>query len=136
MLRVSQSRSTASNSTGTQLMPATSPKWLTCADMAPAKANESAPRTLGRLPRRSARRKKNMPSPATAQVTIRLSVHAAVAGTMANRNVSGYAAPAFQPASNGAPLQMYGSYSGNWPLRICWPASTRSGKFWVRSSPG
>ncbi len=106
VLRVSHSRNTASNSTGTQLMPATSPKWPTWADMAPAKANESAPRTLGRLLRRSARRKKNMPSPATAQVTIRLSVHAAVAGTIANRDVSGYAAPAFQPASNGAPLQM------------------------------
>ena len=77
-----------------------------------------------------------MPSPATAQVMIKLTVHAAVAGSTANRNVSGYAAPAFQPASNGAPLQMYGSYSGRWPLRISRPASTRSGKFCVRSSPG
>ncbi len=47
-----------------------------------------------------------------------------------------YAAPAFQPASNGAPLQMYGSYSGRWPLRISRPARTRSGKFCERSSPG
>ena len=42
--------------------------------MAPANANESAPKNPGRLPSRRARRKKNMPSPATAQVTIMLSV--------------------------------------------------------------
>ena len=77
-----------------------------------------------------------MPSPATAQVTIMLSVHAAVPGRTANRNVSGYAAAAFQVASNGAPPQMYGSYSGSWPPRIWRPARTRSGKFCVRSSPG
>ena len=47
-----------------------------------------------------------MPSPATAQVTIMLSVHAAVPGRTANRNVSGYAAAAFQEASSGAPPQM------------------------------
>src|SRR6266487_1014788 len=132
----SVSRSTASSCTGTQLMPTTSPKWATWADMAPAKANESAPRALGRLARRRARRKANMPTAAAAQVTIMLSVHAAVPGTMANRSVSGYAAPAFQSASNGAPLQMYGLYSGSCPSRIWRPASTRSGKFCVRSSPG
>jgi len=83
------SRSTPSSWTGTQLMPATRPKWATWADMAPAKANDSAPRTLGKVARRRARRKKNVPSPATAQVMIRLSVHAAVPGRTANRNVSG-----------------------------------------------
>ena len=54
-----------------------------------------------------------MPSPATAQVTIMLSVHAGMGGRMANRNVSGYTAPAFQSASRGAPPQMYGLYSGS-----------------------
>ena len=78
-----------SNSSGTQLMPATRPKWVTCADMAPAKANENAPRKLARLASRSARRKQNMPSPATAQVAIMLTVHAAVPGKMANSQVSG-----------------------------------------------
>src|SRR5215831_6643461 len=134
--RDSVSRSTLSSCTGTQLMPATSPRWATWAGIAPAKANETAPSRLGRLPRRSARRKKNMPSPATAQVTIMLSVQAAVPGRTANRNVRGYAAAAFQPASNGAPPQIYGSYSGSWPPRICRPARTRSGKFCVWSSPG
>jgi hypothetical protein len=85
-------------------MPATSPKWATCADMAPANANDSAPRKAGKLPRRSARRNPNRPAPATAQVMIRLSVHAAVPGSTANSQVSGYAAPAFQLASSGAPL--------------------------------
>ncbi len=130
------SRRTHSSCSGTQLMPATSPKWATWADMAPAKANESAPSTAGTRPRRQARRKANIPVPATAQVRIMFRVHAATAGATANRNVNGYAAPAFQPASSGAPLQMYGSYSGRWPLRISCPASTRSGKFCVRSSPG
>src|SRR5262249_14397383 len=77
-----------------------------------------------------------MPTPATTQVMIMLSAHAAAPGKIANSNVSGYAAPAFQPASKGAPLQMYGLYSGSWPPRIWRPARTRSGKFWVRSSPG
>src|SRR6266849_10334059 len=135
-LRASVSRNTQSSCAGTQLMPATSPKWVTWADMAPANANESAPSRLGRLARRRARRKKNMPSPAAAQVRIMLSVHAAVPGKMANRNVSGYAAPAFQSPIKGAPVQMYGSYSGSWPFLIWCPASTRSGKFCVRSSPG
>ena len=60
-----------------------------------------------------------------------LTVHAAVPGRMANSQVSGYAAAAFQPASNGAPLQMYGSNSGRCPARMSRPASTRSGRFWV-----
>src|SRR5271169_3232275 len=131
-----ESRRMLSNPSGTQLRPATRPKWVTCADMPPAKANENAPRKLARLDSLRARRKQNIPSPATAQVTIMLSVHAAVPGKMANSQVSGYAAAAFQPASNGAPLQMYGSYSGRCPARISRPASTRSGRFWVRSSPG
>jgi hypothetical protein len=125
-----------SSASGTQLRPATRPKWVTCADIPPAKANENAPRKLGRLASRRARRKQNIPNPATAQVMIMLSVHAAVPGKMANSQVSGYAAAAFQPASNGAPLQMYGSNKGRCPARISRPASTRSGKFWVRSSPG
>ena len=95
-----------SSSNGAQLIPATSPKCVTCAGMAPAKTNENAPRKLARLPSRSARRKANIPSPATIQVTIRLTVHAAVPGRMANSQVSGYAAPAFQPASSGEPLQL------------------------------
>ncbi len=57
--------------------------------MAPAKANENAPSALGKLASRSARRKQNMPTDATAQVTIRFSVQAAVPGKKANRNVSG-----------------------------------------------
>jgi len=126
-LRACESRRTPSSCTGTQLIPATSPKWDTWADMAPAKANESAPRVAGPVARRRARRKKNMPTPAIAQVMIMLSVHAAVAGRTANRAVSGYAAPAFQPPSKGAPLQRYGLYSGSWPLPSWRPASTRSG---------
>ena len=59
-----------------------------------------------------------MASPATAQVVIMLSVHAAVSGKMANSQVSGYAAAEFQSVSNGAPLQMYGSNSGRCPARI------------------
>ena len=43
-LRDCESRSTPSSSSGTQLIPATSPKWDTSADMAPANANEIAPR--------------------------------------------------------------------------------------------
>jgi hypothetical protein len=109
------SRSTLSSCTGTQLRPATSPKWDTWADIAPANANDSAPNAPAKLPRRSARRKANMPSPATAQVMIMLSAHAPAPGKTANSNVSGYAAPAFQLASNGAPLQMYGLYRGIWP---------------------
>ena len=134
-VRSCDSRSTLSSATGTQLIPATSPKCVTCADMAPAKAKENAPRKPARLVSRSARRKPNIPSPATTQVTIRFAVHAAVPGRIANSQVSGYAAPAFQPASSGAPLQLYGSYSGSCPARISRPASTRSGKFWPRSSP-
>src|SRR5271156_3747488 len=130
------SRRMLSSASGTQLRPATRPKWVTCADMPPAKANENAPRKLARLASRRARRKQNIPSPATAQVAIMLTVHAAVPGKMANSQVSGYAAAAFQPASNGAPLQMYGSYSGRCPARISRPARMRSGRFWVRSSPG
>ncbi len=136
MLRGPVSRRTHSSCTGTQLMPATSPKWATWADMAPANANDSAPRTAGPQPRRQARKKTNIPVPAIAQVAIMFRVQAATGGVTANKNVNGYAAPAFQPASSGAPLQMYGLYSGRWPLRISWPASTLSGKFCVRSSPG
>ena len=136
MGRSCESRRMLSSASGIQLMPATRPKWVTCADIPPAKANENAPRRLARLASRSARRKQNIPSPATAQVAIMLTVHAAVPGTMANSQVSGYAAAAFQPASNGAPLQMYGSNRGRCPARISCPASTRSGRFWVRSSPG
>src|SRR5258705_861507 len=106
------SRSTHSSCSGTQLMPATSPKWATCADMAPANANESAPIRPAAQPRRQARKNTNIPTPAIAQVRIMFRVHAATGGTTANRNVNGYAAPAFQPASSGAPLQMYGLYSG------------------------
>ena len=134
--RSCESRRMLSSITGTQLIPATRPKWVTCADMPPAKANENAPRKLARLASRRARRKQNIPSPATAQVAIMLIVHAPAPGKTANSQVSGYAAAAFQPASNGAPLQMYGSNSGRCPSRISRPASTRSGKFWVRSSPG
>ena len=108
-LRVPVSRRTHSSCTGTQLMPATSPKWATWADMAPANANDSAPRTAGPRPRRQARKKTNIPIPAVAQVRIMFSVQAATGGMTANKNVNGYAAPAFQPASSGAPLQMYGS---------------------------
>ena len=106
------SRRTHSNCTGTQLMPATSPKWATWADMAPANANDSAPRTDGPQPRRQARRNANIPVPAMAQVRIMFRVQAATGGATANKNVNGYAAPAFQPPSSGAPLQMYGLYSG------------------------
>ena len=110
--RSCESRRMLSRASGTQLRPATRPRWVTCADMPPAKANENAPRKLARLASRRARRKQNIASPATAQVAIMLSVHAAVPGKMANSQVSGYAAPEFQPVSNGAPLQMYGSNSG------------------------
>ena len=78
-----------SSASGTQLSPATRPKWVTCADMAPAKANENAPRKLARLASRRARRKQNIPSPAAAQVAIMLSVHAAMPGSMTNSQVSG-----------------------------------------------
>src|SRR5271157_2811233 len=92
--RSCESRRALSSSTGTQLMPATSPKWVTCADMAPAKVNENAPRKLARLASRRARRKQNIPSPATAQVAIMLTVHAAAPGKTANSQVSGGRVPA------------------------------------------
>ena len=84
-----ESRRTHSSWTGTQLMPATSPKCATWADIAPAKANDSAPSRLGTQARRRARRKANIPSPAIAQVRIMFRVHAATGGTTANKNVSG-----------------------------------------------
>src|ERR1700733_8372322 len=69
-------------------------------------------------------------------VTMRPTVHAPTPGRTAKRTVSGYTAPAFQPPSSGAPLQMKGLKTGRCPLRIWVPASTRRGKFWVKSSPG
>jgi hypothetical protein len=57
--------------------------------MAPANENVIAPRKLATLLSRTACRKQNIPSPATAQVMIRLSVHAAVPGRMANSQVRG-----------------------------------------------
>ena len=84
-----ESRRMLSNPSGTQLRPATRPKWVTCADMPPTKANENAPRKLARLASRRARRKQNIPSSATAQVAIMPTVHAAVPGRMANSQVSG-----------------------------------------------
>ena len=83
------SRRTHSSCSGTQLMPATSPKWATCADMAPANANESAPSRPGRLARRQARKNANIPSPAVAQVRTMFRVQAATGGRTANRNVNG-----------------------------------------------
>ncbi len=85
----SDSRRTQSSSSGTQLRPATRPKCPTWAVMAPAKANDAAPSALGRLDSRSARRNQNIPAAATAQVTIRFSVQAALPGRNANSSVSG-----------------------------------------------
>jgi hypothetical protein len=79
----------ASSTSGTQLIPATRPKWLTCADVAPAKANDSAPRKPASRPSRSARRNQNIPSPAVSQVKISPAVHAAVPGRIAKSHVSG-----------------------------------------------
>ena len=74
--------------------------------MEPAKLNDKAPRKLGTTARREARRNTKHPIPATHQVATRLNVHAALAGRITKRRVKGYAAPAFQPPSSGAPLQM------------------------------
>ena len=80
---------TAKSATGTQLMPATKPKCGTWAAMAPVKANVSPPRKLATGARRDARRKAKVPNPATHHVTIKLTVHAALAGNTANSHVNG-----------------------------------------------
>ncbi len=88
-VRCSDIRPKASRATGTQLMPATRPKWATWAAMAPANANETAPRKPATGERRDARRKAKVPRPATHHVTSRLAVHAAVPDSTANRSVKG-----------------------------------------------
>ena len=58
-----------------------------------------------------------------------LTSQAATPGRKANSHVPGNIAPAFQPASNGVPLQMSGFHRGSRPWAMSSPLRTRRGKF-------
>ena len=131
------SRSTLSSCTGTQLMPATSPKWATWADMAPAKANESAPRKPARLrqaegPQEAEHAKPgHRPGDDHAERPRR---DGRQDGEQERERVRGARRSSRRAAARRPRCTGCTAAAARCGSRC--PASTRSGKFWVRSSPG